>query len=71
MLIGRCLSEIDGMPAQTVAVARGLGIADRRTILEKLVDCQPGPRYEGVTLACPQCGEEFPLRITMDDLFRG
>lgn len=70
MLLGRCLVTIDGMAAQSVAVAKNLGMQDREVLLEALMSVQPGPRYEEVMVGCPGCNEEFPLRLGLLDLFR-
>lgn len=51
--------------------ARGLGILDRKTILDSLEERQPGPQYNEVKFLHDACGEEVPLFISAGDLFQG
>lgn len=71
VLLSRCLHSIDGLPAASMGVAQGLGIKDRRIILDGLTDVQPGPKYGEVMVECPGCGSESPSVISLLDLFRG
>lgn len=67
--IAMCIQEIEGRPA-TIETARSLGLADRKSILERLSDLQPGPDYGGVRLPCEACGMTFALTVDLADLFR-
>lgn len=71
VLLSRCLITIDGVPAGGAEVAKGLGIKDRRLILDEMTDVQPGPKYGEVMVECPNCGGESPSVISLIDLFRG
>ncbi|WP_369042230.1 hypothetical protein [Streptomyces sp. Midd1] len=58
-------TEISRPPAQTLAWA------DRQTILQHLVDTQPGPRLSDFTFTHETCGREVALPINLAVLFRG
>lgn len=70
MMIARCIRSVNGVSAIGNDVAKAMGAADRRKILEFIGDKQPGPQWEEVTQGCDKCGNEFPLVLTLADLFR-
>jgi hypothetical protein len=65
----RCVKTLDGRNVAPQDILR-LGLADRKTLLTFLHDIQPGPDYEGVRLACEECGEESALVLDLADLFQ-
>lgn len=69
LLLSRCLTDERGMPLGLEKV-RALGIQDRRKILADITAKQPGPKYQSLDLECPVCAREFPLSLTLYDLFR-
>lgn len=69
LYLSRCLSDHTGRPLGVERV-RQLGIVDRRKLLEVVTDKQPGPQYSKLDLECPTCAKEFPLALTIMDLFR-
>lgn len=69
LTVERCTKTIDGNPVNH-HMALEMKLADRKTIMDFLADTQPGPDYEGVSLPCSSCGREFPVRLSMVDLFR-
>lgn len=71
VLLSRCLVTIDGMPANSMEAALGLGAKDRATIIDEMTEAQPGPKYGEVTIECPGCNSESPSVIGLLDLFRG
>ena len=50
-------------------LVRGLGIADRQSILNELEKRQPGPQYGDVSITHEGCGAVIPLPIGPGDLF--
>lgn len=69
LLLSRCLTTIEGNSLGAEKV-RQLGIVDRRKLLEAITEKQPGPKYQQLDLECPTCAKEFPLSLTLMDLFR-
>jgi hypothetical protein len=55
----------------SLALARSLGLADRRAILAALEEHRFGPRYSQVTMTHQACGQEVPIPLGPGDLFRG
>jgi hypothetical protein len=70
MLLKRCILTIDGDPVPMAAI-RSMGTADRQALLQFLTDSQPGPLWDEVKQACPECDREFPLVIDVATMFRG
>lgn len=68
-LLARCVKRIDGKPVKGLLQVRGLGMADRRSILDWMADHQPGPEYDKVINECTVCKKESPLDITAAALF--
>lgn len=73
LLLERCLKYIDGQPpiGGNVNAVKYLNIKDRQTIIDFMVENQPGPKYGEVKQTCDQCENEFPLVLGMSDLFPG
>lgn len=67
-LLARCVTK-DGRPLGLEG-ARGLGIHDRRELMNELTARQPGPQYSKVDLDCGACGKQFPMIVDLQDLFR-
>ena len=69
LLLSRCVLDDAGVPLGVDGV-RALGIQDRRTLLKQITERQPGPKYQEIDITCPVCGKEFPLPLSLYDLFR-
>lgn len=69
LLLSRCITDDAGVPIGVEGV-RALGIHDRREILKAITEAQPGPQYQSMSVTCPVCAKEFPLSLTLFDLFR-
>jgi hypothetical protein len=73
-LLARCLVEIRDEHGNTkpggTDLAKSLGLADRRTILNQLAAKQPGPRLLELKIEHEECGGEVPLPLSVADLFR-
>ncbi|MEU0214541.1 hypothetical protein ABZ281_05225 [Streptomyces sp. NPDC006265] len=73
VILSRCvvrLVQADGSEVRRPP-AQSLNMADRQTILQFLVDRQPGPRLADFTFTHETCGEEVPLPISLAVMFRG
>jgi hypothetical protein len=70
MLLAGCLLSIDGAPSIGAQTALSLGMADRTTIIDQIIERNPGPRLGEVKKVCKACGENIPLPLSLLDLFR-
>lgn len=57
-------------PGGPEACVQAMGSADRRSILEFLVENQPGPRLGEVTVPCASCTQAMPAPVDLDSLLR-
>lgn len=71
LLLFKCIKRINGTEVRDISQVQKMGIVDRNRILKHIIDVQPGPHYEKVTQDHAECGESFPLVISLADLFRG
>lgn len=65
----RCVRTIDGMPV-THKDIQDLGLQDRKTLIDRLGELQPGPDFGGVKIPCESCGQVFHIQLDITDLFR-
>lgn len=70
ILLRWCVESIDEMPVINENQIRALGLSDREKITEELTKRNPGPRLTDIKKACPSCGEEIDLPLTLAGLFR-
>lgn len=73
VILSRCVLRLvqeDGTEVRRPP-AQSLNMADRQTILQFLVDRQPGPRLADFSFTHDTCGEEVELPINLAVLFRG
>jgi hypothetical protein len=71
LMIQRILVNVNGEPVGDAGItAKKMNIADRRKILNMVIDLQPGPRVEEVKSPCFYCEEEFPLQLNMASLLQ-
>lgn len=69
-LLGGTVLEIDGNPVYHKTVVQKIGLTDRRKITEELTERNPGPRFEPITVTCPDCESEVVVPISLGGLFR-
>jgi hypothetical protein len=70
MLLAGCILSVDGAPSIGAQTALSLGVADRTTIIDQIIERNPGPRLGEVKKVCKACGEDIPLPLSLLDLFR-
>lgn len=71
VMLGRLLSHHDGSPILDPAkFAKTLGTPDRQTLINYVMDQQPGPRLGGVTTSCAHCEQEFWLELGLARLLQ-
>lgn len=72
VLLSKCVQSINGEAVNgSLDAIKRLGMSDRRTLVEWLIEKQPGPDYGAVTNTCTVCGKETPLNLSAADLFPG
>lgn len=70
VLLSRCITKRNGeLIPDPLGYARALGIKDRLSLLDKLVERQPSISLELKT-TCVSCGGEQRIGLTWGDLFR-
>jgi hypothetical protein len=70
MLLSGCVLSVNDQPSMGASTVLSLGMKDRATIIEQILDKNPGPRLGEVTKTCKACGEDIALPLSLVDLFR-
>jgi hypothetical protein len=70
IIIAGCLLSINGTPSAGASTVLKLGIIDRETLLNNIMNNLPGPRLGEVKKVCEACGEKMSLPLNLADLFR-
>jgi hypothetical protein len=70
LLLEYCVLQIDGRQVLGKAQVQNIGLADRRAILKEIIKRNPGPKFEGLSATCPDCGGEVVVPISLGTLFR-
>jgi hypothetical protein len=74
-LLERCVETItdaDGQMNIMIAapyMARDMGMADRKKVIDEMTKRQPGPSYNAVKFTHETCGKEVALAFDLGDLF--
>jgi hypothetical protein len=72
ILISRCAIFPEGTkPKDVVAWAKKLGMKDRATVIDKLLEAQPGPEIKEVDAHCAHCEKQFPVMLNWASLLFG
>jgi hypothetical protein len=74
LLLSRVITALtrDGKTRSgSLALAKELGMSDRRTLLAAISENTYGPQYGEVSMTHEACGGEVPIPLTPGDLFRG
>ena len=70
LLLSGCVLAVNDEPSLGASTVLSLGMKDRSTIIEQILEKNPGPRLGEVTKTCKACGEEIALPLSLVDLFR-
>jgi len=70
LLLENVVTEIDGTPVFSKTQVKNIGISDRRLLGKELAERTFGPQFDGITVACPDCGEDMEVPISLGALFR-
>jgi hypothetical protein len=69
IILNGCLVGINDSSI-TPSTVLELGIADRETLIQEIIEKNPGPRLGEVSKACQACGNEVDLPLSLAALFR-
>lgn len=74
LMLGRCILRIEHPDKDTVrgdaALPKTLSMGDRFTLMNFLLDTQPGPRFNECSFVHEVCDQEVSLPLTLAMLFR-
>lgn len=69
IMLERVVSKCDGVPVKP-GFSKNLSTPDRQTLINYIMDKQPGPRLGGVTTSCASCSREFWLELGLARLLQ-
>jgi hypothetical protein len=69
VLLATCVRSINGRPILGQQDMRAMGSADRKTLLDYLMNNQPGPMLGEVVAECPKCNQESTITLSMAAMF--
>jgi hypothetical protein len=70
ILLENCVLEINDQPVVSKLQIKGMGIADRTTIVDEIAKRTPGPQLEDITIDCPDCGGKVVVPVSLGTIFR-
>lgn len=70
ILLEQCITHINGDIVISKTQIQRLGLMDRAKITEEINTRTPGPQFEDITIACPDCGSEVTVPINLGTFFR-
>jgi hypothetical protein len=70
IILEKTIISINDVPVISKSQVQNLSITDRRAITEEINKRVPGPQFEDLTVACPDCGSEVTVPISLGTFFR-
>lgn len=70
ILLQNTVVEIDGQVVYSKEQVNNLGIQDRRLIGKEITERAPGPKFEDITVTCPDCNSEVVVPMSLGGLFQ-
>ena len=70
LLLENCVLEINDQPVISKTQIKGMGIADRSTVVNEIANRAPGPQFEDFEIDCPDCGGKVVVPVTLGTIFR-
>jgi hypothetical protein len=70
LILEYCVKAINGRQVFSKMEVQAIGLVDRRKILKEIVARNPGPKFDNIKVACPDCGGEVVVPINLGTLFR-
>ena len=70
ILLEHTIIKIGNMPVVSKQQVQSLGVTDRKKVIEELNNRIAGPKFEDITVTCPDCESEVQVPINLGNLFR-
>ena len=70
MLLENTVVKIGDSPVLSKLQVQNLGLVDRRKVIEEINKRVPGPKFDDITVVCPDCDSEVTVPINLGALFR-
>lgn len=70
ILLQGTVMAIDGRPIISKNQVLDMGIIERKEVANAIFDRVPGPKFEDVTITCPDCGGKVAVPINLGTLFQ-
>jgi hypothetical protein len=70
ILLEHTVTAIDGNPVYSKSQIQNIGIKDRRVLSEAITERVPGPKFEDITVTCPDCESKVVVPINLGTLFQ-
>jgi hypothetical protein len=70
VILENSVLQIDGRQVLSKSQVQNLGLVDRKNIIEAITKRAPGPKFEPITLSCPDCESEVQVPISLGALFQ-
>jgi hypothetical protein len=70
LLLENCVLEINDQPVISKLQIKGMGIADRTTVVDEIAKRTPGPQFDDFEIDCPNCGGKVVVPVTLGTIFR-
>ena len=70
ILLENTVLEINGISVLSKSQVQNLGIVDRKLIIVEIVSKSPGPKFEEMTIDCPDCEGKVVVPISLGALFQ-
>lgn len=71
LLLRELVVSLNKVAVRGVGPILDMPVKDRVHLLDWVQENQPGPQYQDVKQECPACEREFPLVVSLRDMFRG
>jgi hypothetical protein len=70
ILLQNTVTQINGNPVYSPLQVQALGIVDRQKIVKQINERVPGPKFNDISVTCPDCESEVTVSINLGTLFR-
>lgn len=70
LLLENCVLEINDQPVISKTQIKGMGIADRTTVVDEIANRAPGPQFNDFEIDCPTCGGKVVVPVSLGTIFR-
>lgn len=70
ILLQGTVMSIDGRPVVSKNQVLEMSVTDRKAVANEIINRAPGPKFEDVTITCPDCGGKVAVPINLGTLFQ-